>query len=152
MFCPVDEKSFENREDRSLSDSEFSKVARVTPKNPYEPPTTDAKHPHARKVVFLYWNAILASIALCMHCIPFAAYEFIDDEGATGSTLFPLAPLALIMMMVCIPAVVVQAVLLLVAFGKRSPVRYHRMTAFAITCTAIALISVAGRFGWFIRV
>jgi heme/copper-type cytochrome/quinol oxidase subunit 3 len=100
----------------------------------------------------LYWNAILACVALVFHCIPFAAYEFIDDEGATGRSLSPLAPLALIIALLCCAVLLVQSILLFVAFRNRSPARYHRMTAIGIAFTAIGLIFVAGRFGWFIHV
>jgi hypothetical protein len=89
---------------------------------------------------------------LGFHCITFAAFDFIDDEGATGRALFPLAPLALLIGAFCITASLVQLVQLLKSFARHSPNRYHRLAAIAITWTAISLIFVAGRFGWFIHV
>lgn len=95
---------------------------------------------------------MLAWFALTLHCIVFAAFDFIDDEGATGRILFPLAPLALIIGMFCIAASYIQLILLLIHFAKRSGDCRHRLTAIILTWVAISLIFVAGRFGWFIHV
>lgn len=116
------------------------------------PARQDINRP-SRNVDLLYWNAFLSVIALVFHCIPFAAFEFIDDGGATGLRLFGFAPVALILtMFVCLPGLFVQFILLFIAFSKQWPLRYHRLYAFAITVTGIALIFVAGSFGWLIHV
>lgn len=108
--------------------------------------------PRPTTTVGFYWNALLAWFALSLHCIPFAVLEFLDDGGATGMMLFPLAPLGLILAMFCSVALLVQFVLLMMALRDRSPRCGHRLIAMAATGSAIALIFVAGRFGWFIHV
>lgn len=120
--------------------------------NPYEPTTSPTVPNRASHGLGFYWNSILACVALGFHCITFVAFDFIDDDGATGRALFPLAPLALLIGMFCITVSLVQVVLLLNSFVKHSPVRYHRLAAIAITWIAISLIFVAGSFGWFIHV
>ncbi|MEO8271891.1 MAG: hypothetical protein ABI557_19365 [Aureliella sp.] len=120
--------------------------------NPYEPTSASIAKPGLIETAWLYWNAILAGVAFSLHCLPFAAYDFIDDKGATGRMLFPLAPLALIIAMGCVATLLVQFVLMLNSLGNRSAGRYHRMIAMLLTCVAIALIFVVGRFGWFIHV
>ena len=107
--------------------------------------------PDFTTTIGLYWNALLAWLALSFHCTPFAAFDFLGDGGAAGRRLFPLAPLALILVLFCSAALLVQFVVLLMALRDRSPVRGHRMIAMALTCSAIGLIFVAGKFGWFIH-
>lgn len=94
-----------------------------------------------------YWNAALSVVALTLHCIPFAAFDFLSDDGATGSVLFFLAPIGLILMIGCFFAAIVQAVAMLVAFTGRFPSRYHRMYALLVTWNLpVQTAVIASRF------
>lgn len=120
--------------------------------NPCISDTSSDDVPVGRFPFVLYWNALLAVLALALHCIPFAAYQFLRDDGMTGRSLFPLAPLALMIMLACVLSVMVQLILAIVAFASQSSERYHRLCSIAITFLALFLMLVAGRFGWFIHV
>ena len=104
------------------------------------------------KAIRQYWNAAMSVVALTLHCIPFAAFDFLSDGGATGKALFFLAPLGLILMFGCFIAASVQAVAMLVAFTGSSPSRYHRMYALLVTIAAFGLIALSSRLGWAIHV
>ena len=120
--------------------------------NPYEPMLPSDNGMQSTPIAAIYWNAMLASVALCFHCLVFAAFDFANDGGGFGRMLFPLAPLALIIAMFCVSASFVQSVFLVSSFVKRSPIRYHRLCAILLTWVAVGLIFVAGQFGWFIHV
>ena len=124
----------------------------VTPINPYESSNPEAAQSRLQANLRFYWNTVLSGMAFCMHCIPFASFDFIDDDGQTGRSLFPLAPLALLLATFCALATVVQIVILIVAFVDRWPTRHARSLAVAGSIFAIAMIFVTGRFGWFIHV
>lgn len=119
--------------------------------NPYEAPKTNFPSDSPWLILSYYWNALLAIIAFCFHCLPFAAFDLINDGGSTGMMLFPLAPTALIMVMFSASNLLVQVVLLAIAFARLESNRLHRCTAILLTCIFLALIIVTGRFGWFIH-